>query len=333
MSSSTSRNTAIEAVLPVESAPAPLPTSVPNRNRLVAGFGWACLSILIFSGWFVVTRLGVSHELRIWDITALRFGIGAIVLAPVAFRRRPPLPRAAWRAGFIYMVLWGAPFVLFVALGLALTSARHAASITPTLMPVFAGALAWLFAGEQQGKIRWIGYATIVLGLLLLLGADAWTRGLPNFAGVAALTAAAAMWAVYTLLFKRSGLTAAQAAAVICVWSSAIYLPPYFILGISQFALASPSELILQVVYQGVLMSGVAIVVFNRAVTILGPSAATSIVALVPVMATILAAPILGEIPSALEAIAIGLVVAGALFAARPRTAGTVEASGAAATH
>ena len=33
-----------------------------------------------FSGWFVVTRLGFRHELRVWDIIALRFGEGAILL-------------------------------------------------------------------------------------------------------------------------------------------------------------------------------------------------------------------------------------------------------------
>jgi drug/metabolite transporter (DMT)-like permease len=49
-----------------------------------AGFIWATVSLMIFSGWFVITRFRVTHELRIWDIMALRFGVGAALLGPSA---------------------------------------------------------------------------------------------------------------------------------------------------------------------------------------------------------------------------------------------------------
>ncbi|MGH8817953.1 MAG: DMT family transporter, partial [Achromobacter pestifer] len=53
-------------------------------------------------------------------------------------------------------------------------------------------------------------------------------------------------------------------------------------------------------------------------VTILGPSAATSLVALVPVAALLLGIPVLGEIPSVAECAAMGAVVIGVFLAARP---------------
>lgn len=288
-------------------------------GRLLIGFGWAGLSVLIFAGWFVVTRLSVTHELRYWDVTALRFGIGAVLLAPVLLRRRRRLNLAAWRYGFVFMLLWGAPFVLLVALGLQLTSAGQAASIAPTMMPVFAGFLAWAVNGEKQGWVRWTGYGVIVLGIVMLLAAGAATHGAPNPEGLGALILAAAMWAVYTLLFRRSGLTAAQAAALICVWSAIVFLPLYLLLGLSNFGAASAGEIALQAGYQGVLMSAVAIVVFNRAVSILGAGAATAIIAFLPAVATLLAIPVLGEVPGVAEGFAIAVVVAGALLAARPR--------------
>jgi hypothetical protein len=106
------------------------------------GFAWAGLAVTIFSGWFVVTRFSVTRELQIWDVAALRFGVGAILLAPAILRRGSRLPIIAWSEGLIFALLWGLPFVLLVALGLKLTSAAQAASIAPTLMPVFAGTLA-----------------------------------------------------------------------------------------------------------------------------------------------------------------------------------------------
>ena len=56
------------------------------------------LSVAVLSGWFVVTRLGLRHDLRVWDVIALRFGDGALLLTPallVGPIRLPLGPRAA----------------------------------------------------------------------------------------------------------------------------------------------------------------------------------------------------------------------------------------------
>ncbi|WP_225031845.1 DMT family transporter [Paraburkholderia sp. XV] len=291
-----------------------------SRIRL-SGFAWAALTVMIFSGWFVVTRLGVTRELRIWDIAALRFGIGAMLLAPTVVRRGSRLSAAAWGEGLIFAVLWGVPFVLLVALGLKLTSAAQAASVAPTLMPVFAGVFGWGFLRERQGRSRWIGYAAIITGLVCLVGAGVAAHGKPNPFGMFALTAAAAMWAIYTLLFRRSGLTPIQSAALICLWSMALYLPVYLFLGLSRFSLASPGEIALQGLYQGVLMSGVALITYNRAVSLLGSSAATAVIALLPAVASVLAIPVLGETPSLAEGVSIVIIVFGVLLASRPAPA------------
>jgi hypothetical protein len=102
----------------------------PRLSRsMVAGFAWSALSVAILSGWFVVTRFSVTRELRIWDITPLRFGIGAILLAPAVLCRGQRSSLAAWREGLLFTLLWGQPCVLPVALGLQLTSAAQAASV------------------------------------------------------------------------------------------------------------------------------------------------------------------------------------------------------------
>lgn len=285
---------------------------------MLRGFCWAGLSVMIFAGWFVVTRFSVTRELRLWDVTALRFGIGALILFPMLLRGKRRLSAREWREGLVYACLWGLPFVLAVALGLQLTSAGRAAAIAPTLMPVFAGIFAWVFLREEQGRLRWCGYLAIVLGLVCMVAGGVSANGSVNPMGLAALMTAAAMWAVYTLLFRRSALTPVQAAALICFWSAVLFLPVYILGGLSRLALASPSELGLQAVYQGVLMSGVAIVSFNRSVALLGPSAATAIIALIPVVASLAAIPVLGELPSVGEWVALAVVVGGVLLAARP---------------
>lgn len=307
------------SIRPAASVAAP-PSVVPKRPpRLsIAGFAWAALAVTIFSGWFVVTRLGVTNELRVWDIIALRFGGGALLLLPVLLSRKRRLPSGAWLEGFVFALLWGAPFVFLVALGLQLTSAGQASSITPALMPVFAGLIGWLIFREAPGASRLLGYSVIVAGLTALVTVNAVSNEILSPGGIASLIVAAAMWAMYTLRFRLSGLTPLQAAALICFWSAALYLPGYLLFGLSRLGDATHREVAFQAVYQGVLVSAVAIVAFNRAVDLLGAGAAAAIIALVPVLASAIAIPVLGEIPSGLADVAIGAIAIGVVLAARP---------------
>jgi drug/metabolite transporter (DMT)-like permease len=203
-------------------APIVAPTAdgvaVSDRQQ-VMGFICAALSLMIFSGWFVITRFSASHE------------------------------------GLLFRLLWGLPFVLFVALGLFLTSATAATSIAPAAMSVFAGIIGWIVPGERQGRARCSGYGAIVLGLICLIGAGAASQGAPSPIGLMALVGAALLWAIYTIIFRRIGLSPVQAAALICAWSAILFLPFYVLLGLSRLSLASSSELGFQIVYQGVFMS------------------------------------------------------------------------------
>jgi drug/metabolite transporter (DMT)-like permease len=78
-----------------------------NLRDILSGFAWAAVTVTIFAGWFVVTRFGVTHDLRVWDITALRFGVGALILLPVLFGRIGRLPTGAWIEGLLFSALWG----------------------------------------------------------------------------------------------------------------------------------------------------------------------------------------------------------------------------------
>ncbi|WID95869.1 DMT family transporter [Bosea vestrisii] len=304
--------------MPPEDQPPERPTA-PDRARpsrsLLAGFLWATLTVAIFAGWFVVTRFSVTRILNVWDLTALRYGIGAILLAPVLLRDLPP---RAWRNGFVFSVLWGAPFAALVALGVQMTSAGRAASVTPTLMPVFAGLLGWLLLRQPPGKIRLFGYAAIAAGLCGLILTATGGKGAPSLLGLGFLALAAAMWAGYTLLLRGSGLNPMQSAALICFWSGVIFVPVYLIFGIGHLAQAPKAEIAVQGFYQGVLMSIVALVSFNRAVALLGASAAAAMIALVPVVASLLAIVFLSEIPTGAEGVSIAFIVAGVLLATRP---------------
>ncbi len=294
-----------------------LPRATAPRRRWL-GYALAFAALAIWSGWFAVTRLSLTRELGVYDIAALRLGVGALVLLPAFLRSARSIPPRAWREGAVLSACWGAPFVLLLSWGIQLSSAAHAAAITPSMMPVFAGVIGWAVLRDRPGPLRWLGFALISAGVIALSATlstpgrpwDAWT-------GNAALLAAAGLWAVYTLRVRRAGLTPLQAAALVCLYSSAAYLPVYALSGVSRLGLAPWPEVALQALYQGALVSGVSIIAYNRAIALIGPGAASAIVSLVPVMATLLAIPVLGERPTAFTTVAVVVIVAGVLLAAR----------------
>lgn len=289
-----------------------------NPRPRVIGYACAAVALLIWSSWFALTRLSVTRELGAADIVALRIGGGALVLLPSLALQARRLPRRAWREGVVLSFCWGAPFVLLVALGIQLTSAAHAAALTPGTMPVFAGLFGWAALRERLGQRRLLGFAAIIGGVAALTaGFRPEVPGPGAWAGNAALLAAAALWSVYTLRLRRSGLTSTAAAALVCLYSAAAYLPVYALAGLQRLSRAPAAEVWLQALYQGVLVGGLSVVAYNQAISRLGPGAAAVVVSLVPVMATLLAIPVLGEWPTVFEAAAVAAIAGGVFLSSR----------------
>jgi len=78
---------------------------------------------------------------------------------------------------------------------------------------------------------------------------------------------------------------------------------------------ASVPEFWVQLIYQGPLTGIVALLVYTRAVAILGATRASAFTALLPLSAMLLAIPVIGEWPSLGNAIGAVLAAAGVLLA------------------
>ena len=160
-----------------------------NSWRFAQGFIWASLAVVVLSGWFVVTRLGLRQDLRVWDALALRFGEGTLFLTPVLLVGPLRLRVQDEPGGIILAVFWGAPFILLVGLGLRATSA----AVTSAPMPVFAGFVAWTFLGDRPSRRQLSGYGMITAGLFALVCVYVQTEGCLDVSGGAALVAAAVL--------------------------------------------------------------------------------------------------------------------------------------------
>jgi drug/metabolite transporter (DMT)-like permease len=122
---------------------------------------------------------------------------------------------------------------------------------------------------------------------------------------------AALAFACYTVAMRRARLDGLHAAAISAVGSMLVYIPPYtFAVGASVFD-APPGAIALQALVQGLLTAIISYIVYGLAVSILGASSGAAFAASCPAMTALMAIPILGEWPTAIDWIAIALISIG----------------------
>ncbi|MFN3673083.1 MAG: EamA family transporter, partial [Bosea sp. (in: a-proteobacteria)] len=217
--------------------------------------------------------------------------------------------------------LAGAPYSLALVGGAAFAPALHRSIITPGLIPVVTAALGFLALGERAGPARLAGLGLVLLGVALFswealantpARAGAWIGDL-----LYVLTAV--MWSLFGLLTKRWGADAVDVTIVTCLLS---------LLALPLFAIALPMHLpqaetgavILQALYQGVLVGVGALFFYTRSVALLGAARAALFLPLVPVVTAAAGVLLLAEWPSTLEMAGMAVVVAGMTLALRARS-------------
>jgi drug/metabolite transporter (DMT)-like permease len=76
-----------------------------------------------------------------------------------------------------------------------------------------------------------------------------------------------------------------------------------------------PGEFAVQAIFQGIVVTIVAVALYGRAVAVLGASGGAAFGALVPALSALFAIPLLGEWPSASDWLGIALISAGVYLA------------------
>lgn len=284
-------------------------------SRFVVGALCAIGTILIWAGWLVAMRVGMDSHLGVLDLIALRFTIAGAILLPVVLRRGFALDRLGWTGLIAIAVGGGAAYNLAVGAGLIFAPVSHASAFTQGVLPLTTAIMSAIVLKEVLSPTRKVGIALIIAGAVTIagIGVASWGR---QSIGHIILVSATLLWATYTVVLRRSRLDGLHATAIAAVASAAVYLPVYFLLVGPQRLLAAPAyELIWQGVYQGVLTGVVSMVLFGRAVALIGASGASAFISLGPVIAALLAIPVLDEWPTLTDWLGIAVISAGVYLA------------------
>jgi drug/metabolite transporter (DMT)-like permease len=282
-----------------------------ERKTVWLGAVFALFTVSIWSSWFIVTRLGVLHSMHPADIVAARFGTAAIIMLPIALKHGFGFRQiGAWRTLALIFGA-GAPYFIVICSGLALAPAAQGGALTPGVMPLWVLLLGVVFLGERPSRPRQIGLVLITVGALTIVGFESLGGSNERLLGQALLIAAGLMWAIYTVVQRGAGVTSIHAVAIVTVWSAILYMPVYFLILDPQLPSMPRKDVAFHCLYQGVFAGVIAMLTWNRAVSLLGASRAAPFAALAPVLALLAAIPFLGEIPSHAEWIGTLLISCG----------------------
>jgi drug/metabolite transporter (DMT)-like permease len=279
----------------------------------VRGYLYGLAVALVWGAQPVVATFGYRAGLNAFDLTLLRFTASGLLMLPL-FLRRDPLHAGGlgWRRAAVFMLLAGPIYNAVLIGGLTWAPSSHSSLIYPAFTPVFTALLAkWML--DRRERIPVAGLMLLVSGVLAVkLGAvlhpsagvapDAW-RGDLLFIG------AALMWSFYTVLMRRWNADPLAVVTAVQV-GGLLYLPVHFLWQGTRILRIDAQAMAIQALYQGVLVSVIAVLLFNLAVRRLGAKA-SMFTALMPVVGVGMAVALLGE-PLTLSLIAgTVLIVAG----------------------
>jgi drug/metabolite transporter (DMT)-like permease len=286
-----------------------------NRPNWWQGTMFGCAAVSIWAGWSVVTRLAVTSGLDAGDVAALRFGVAGVLLAPVVVRKGLARDSLGWSGLAMIIAGVGAPYVLVAACGLRFAPAYDQGALNPGCMPLFVALLAAVVLREPPSIAQKAGLSLILTGAVLIVGWHGTGWDTWRLYGDGLFLLASLLTACFTVIMRRAKLDPLHAVALVSTGSLVIWLPLYLVWYGTRIVQLPLAEITTQAVFQGILVTIVSLLLYGRAVAILGASAGAAFGALVPVLSALFAIPLLGEWPNLPHWAGIILISAGAWLA------------------
>ena len=269
------------------------PPDSDTRKPWLGVLGGA-VAVAIWAGWISATRFAVTEDVDPVVLGLCRNGVPALVLMPWILRRGL-IPRDASMGAVLLMALgWGAPFVFMVGNGLQTVPASLFGPLVPGLAPILVALMAWAFLGERPGGRLVAGLILIGGAMIAVLGQWLASGDWAALGGAPYLIAASAGISLYTIMFRRSGLSPVEATAYLSLYSIPM-IAVWLLVTPDAFEGVGLAEFGFHVVVQGLLTGLVAVLAYGMAVHHLGAVRGATANALVPVGAALVGMFALGE--------------------------------------
>ena len=290
--------------------------SAESRRNVVLGVASGLVVVMCWAGWVIATRFAVTTHLRPVDVAFLRYFVASALLAPVVWHEGLGIRRiGAWRT-LVLVCGAGLPFLLIASTGMRFAPASDVGAVMIGTMPVFVAVFSALISSERFDRMRVAGFVAVIAGVIGIAAHGLFDLESGAWRGHILFLVGAAMFAAFTVTLRRSGIGPWHAAAIVNVYSLAIFAPIYLLAFGPGHLAAAPGEALTQAAMQGVVAGIVALFFFGESVRRLGASRAAVLGSFTPVVAALLGMLLLGEFPTrltwlAIVAVSVGVVLAG----------------------
>jgi drug/metabolite transporter (DMT)-like permease len=269
------------------------------------GYLFVCITMCIWGGFTILSRLNLHWHVSAWDLVAMRFAIAFIILMPVLVYKKDLA--FLWHPRPIILALTGGlAYCLTVYTAFLHAPAAHAAIFLNGCIPLCTAVAAYLLFKQPFDKHTWLSLSIMLSALALMSYLMLHEQASAFGIGDILFFLSAVWWGIFTVLLKQWKLSAWHSMASVAIWSAIIYLPVYVLFVPKHFQEAEPVHLLIQGVFHGVLVVIIATLTYVAAIERLGAFKTGSIVTLAPFIAAVIAVPLLNEPLS--PAIMCGLV-------------------------
>ena len=288
--------------------------SVTDRKFL--GYVAALVTVTIWAAFLVGTRFAVTKNFTVEEILVLRLIPAAIIMLPYMVKLGVMPPGNRLITKIIFALGASALFPWVLSMGLYYSPASNAGALGPGTLPFWTALIAFLITSEKPNRSRKFGLFVILLGALVIGIVQFETNyGDLTWLGNILFLLGAALWAIYSVIFRQSGIAPLHGLVIGLFWGSLIFVPFLITFGSVKFENTTLHDIAFMVILHSFIIGILAMLLFTYAVKKLGAVQTAAFGALTPILALIGGVILLDEIISPSKLFGICLVTAGVLLA------------------
>ncbi len=259
-----------------------------------SGYLACTMVVCIWAFWLIVSRIGATSTLTIYDLAALRYGISAVVALPfvIYFKawKNLPLQRIV-----ILTFLLGPLYILTVFSGFIFAPAAHGGVFMNGPVPIMTLILGAILLNTAIEYRKLAGAALIIVSSAVLgFGASGFMLA-QSWIGDLCFIFGGLCFAVFVTLSRLWNIKTLDIFFCGSVVNAVIYVPVWYFFLPSGFATTEISLVILQSIYQGLLPNLVGLVFIAHASKTAGADVTAAFMAIVPGFGALLGVILLSE--------------------------------------
>lgn len=258
------------------------------------GYAFVAITMCIWGGFTITSRLNAIWHISPWDITGLRFLLAFFILMPILISKKDTA--FLWKKEpFILAMLGGVAYCLTCYSAFHYVPAAHAAIFLNGCIPLCTALAGWVFFKQAFDKHTWISLIIMLCSIVAMSYLMYQSTGVAFSFGDILFFISAIWWGIFTILLKQWKMSAWHAMSGVAIWSAIVYVPVYLLFIPKHFAEVEFAHLFMQTIFHGIFVVIIATLTYIEAIKRLGAFKAGSIVTLAPFIAAIIAVPLLGE--------------------------------------